>query len=117
VSEWASTASVVANDQLVTQDIAAIRLSVQKDLIKDVTSNCSGLVFDAGTGYGNLPTPDNTLTNELNVAYEDFANAGSSCAAARSVHSHVVVSALRTIETGVVALDKAARRLASDGVK
>ena len=59
------------------KDIAAIKArSARRDLLKDVTSNCAGLVFDAGTAYGNLPTPDNTLTNELNVAYEDFASAG-----------------------------------------
>lgn len=116
VAEWASIAGVSANDQLVVQDIAALRLSVRKDLLKDVTSNCSGLVFDAGTADGNLPTPNNSLTNQLNAAYQDFVSGGSSCAAARSVHSGQVVAALRTIAAGAVILDEAERRLASDGV-
>ena len=116
VSEWASIATASSNDQLVVQDISAIRRSVRANLLKDVTSNCAGLVFDAGTAYGNLPTPDNTLTNELNVAYVDFSSAGSSCAAAHSVHSHQVAAALRTIAVGVVSLDKATRLLAADGV-
>ena len=77
VRQWASTTSVSANDSLVTQDITAIEASLQAGRLKDVTSNCAGLVFDTGTAYGNLPTPDNTLTDELNVAYEDFANAGA----------------------------------------
>lgn len=116
VAEWASIADVSANDQLVLQDVAAIRLSVRKDLLKDVTSNCSGLVFDAGTADGNLPTPDNSLTNQLNAAYQDFVSGGSSCAAASSVHSGRVVSALKTIAAGVVILEAAERRLAADGV-
>lgn len=116
VVEWASIATVTSNNQLVVQDIAAIRLSIKKDLIKDVTSNCAGLVFDSGTAYDNLPTPDNTLTDELNVAYVDFTNAGTSCAAATSVHSRRVTAALRTIAAGVVALDRANRRLAAEGV-
>ena len=116
VREWASIALVSSNDQLVVQDIAAIKRSLLAKQFKDVTSNCSGLVFDTGTAYGNLPTPDDTLTNELNVAYQDFASAGSSCAAATSLHSGRIAAALRTIGAGVVWLDRATRLLASDGV-
>ncbi|MGP8221702.1 MAG: hypothetical protein ACLQQM_01600, partial [Acidimicrobiales bacterium] len=75
VRQWASIALVTSNDNLVVQDIVAIKRSLRAKKFLDVTSNCSGLVFDTGTAYGNLPTPDNTLTNELNVAYEDFASA------------------------------------------
>jgi hypothetical protein len=116
VREWASIASVSANDDLVRQDITAIKSSLEAGRLKDVTSNCSGLVFDTGTAYGNLPTPDNTLTNELNVAYQDFASAGSSCAAARSLGSDRISRALATIDVGVFSLDKASRLLAADGV-
>ena len=116
VRQWASLSSVSANDKLVVQDIAAIKRSIRAKQLKDVTSNCSGLVFDTGTAYGNLPSPDNNLTNELNVAYEHFANAGSSCAALGSLRSTRMRAALATIATGVVALDKATRLLAADGV-
>jgi hypothetical protein len=117
VSDWASGATVISNDQLVVQDIAALQRSVKEGLIRYVTTNCAGLVTDAGTAYGNLPAPDNTLTDELNVAYEDFANAGSRCATAQNVHSRKVTGALRTISEGVVSLDAATRRLASYGVR
>ena len=73
-------------------------------------------MVDSGTAYGNLPTPDNTLTNQLNVAYEDFASAGGSCSTVQSVHSAKFAAALKTIAAGVAALDKAERRLAADGV-
>jgi hypothetical protein len=116
VRQWASTTSVSANDSFVRQDITAIKASLSAGRLKDLTSNCSGLVFDTGTAYGNLPTPDSTLTDELNVAYEDFANAGSSCAAARSLRSSRVTRALEIIDVGLVSLDKATRRLAADGV-
>jgi len=117
VSEWASSATVSANDSFVVQDISAIRRSERRGLLKDFTSNCAGLVYDSGTAYGNLPTPDNTLTNELNVAYEDFAAGGGTCAAAHSLHSGAVARAMRKIAEGVVALDRAKRRLAADGVR
>jgi len=116
VRQWASIALVSSNDKLIVQDIAAIRASLRARQFKDVTSNCSGLVFDTGTAYGNLPTPDNTLTNELNVAYQDFVSAGSACAAVHELGSSRMTKALETIEVGLVSLDEASHRLAADGV-
>jgi len=116
VRQWAAQYSVISNDRLVVADIDAMRRSFKADRLKDLTSNCAGLVDDAGTAYGNLPTPDSTLTNELNTAYEDFANAGSSCAAARSISSRKITGAFKKIGAGLVALDRATRRLASQGV-
>jgi hypothetical protein len=116
VSQWASQYTVVSNDQTVLSDIGALKRSLRAGRLKDVTSNCAGLVTDAGTAYGNLPTPDDTLTDELNTAYEDFANAGSSCAGAGSLRSKKITAALRKIAVGLVSLDQATRRLAADGV-
>ena len=116
VAQWASQYTVISNDQTVLQDVSAIERSLAAGQLKDVTSNCAGLVFDAGTAYQNLPTPDNTLTNELNAAYEDFANGGSACAAVANLHSAKLSRALKTVKAGVVHLDQATRRLATEGV-
>ena len=40
---------------------------------------CDLLSNDAQTGIGNLPAPDDTLTNELNTAYMDATAAGDDC--------------------------------------
>ena len=40
---------------------------------------CGLLTTDAQTAIGNLPTPDQTLTQDLNSAYEDAAAAGTDC--------------------------------------
>lgn len=40
---------------------------------------CALLTTDAQTAIGNLPTPDTTLTDDLNNAYEDAATAGNDC--------------------------------------
>ena len=40
---------------------------------------CALLTTDAETAIGNLPTPDEVLTTELNTAYEDAASAGDDC--------------------------------------
>ena len=116
VAQWASQYSVISNDQNVLADVRAIKLSLAADKLKDVTSNCAGLVFDAGTAYQNLPTPDNTLTNELSAAYQDFASAGSSCAAVGSLRSKKIPAALALISRGLVSLARATRRLGGEGV-
>ena len=116
VAQWASQYSVVSNDQLVVDDASAIKASVSAGKLKDVTSNCAGLAVDAGTAYGNLPTPEVTLTDELNTAYEDFAAAGGQCAAATSLGSGKLTAALRTIAAGLVSLKAATRLLAAEGV-
>ncbi len=40
---------------------------------------CALLTNDAQTAIGNLPTPDDQLTTDLNNAYEDAAAAGDDC--------------------------------------
>ena len=40
---------------------------------------CALLTTDAQTAIGNLPTPDSTVTDQLNAAYEDAAAAGNDC--------------------------------------
>jgi len=116
VSQWASQYAVIANDQLVVNDVVAIRASVRAAQLKDVTSNCAGLAVDTGTAYGNLPTPDTTLTAELNVAYEGFASAAGDCAAAGSLSSSKITAALTKVKTALVSLERATRLLASEGV-
>ena len=116
VTQWASQYSVISNDAIVIADVGAIRRSIKAARLLDVTSNCAGLVTDAGTAYANLPTPDNTLTNELNTAYQDFANAGGICATATSLHAAKLFVAMKQIAVGVTALARAKLRLASDGV-
>ncbi len=40
---------------------------------------CALLTTDAESAIGNLPTPDPTLTDDLNAAYQDAASAGDDC--------------------------------------
>ena len=44
-----------------------------------IRAACGVLTTDAQTAIGNLPTPDQTLTQDLNRAYEAAAAAGSDC--------------------------------------
>ncbi len=44
-----------------------------------IRTACALLTNDAETAIGNLPTPDTSLTDELNAAYTDAAAAGDDC--------------------------------------
>ena len=45
----------------------------------EVKTVCALLTTDAQTAIGNLPSPDTTLTDDLNTAFEDAAAAGNDC--------------------------------------
>jgi len=44
-----------------------------------VRTVCALLTNDALTAIGNLPTPDDTLTDDLNNAFQDASAAGNDC--------------------------------------
>lgn len=68
-----------------------------------IRAACGVLTTDAQTAIGNLPTPDQTLTQDLDRAYEDAAAAGTDCyngagtsakLMARSAHERAELPAL-----------------------
>lgn len=115
VREWASTATVGTNDADVVADVRALERSVRAGAVKDVTSNCAGLVYDTGTAYDNLPTPNEALTGELNAAYEKFFASGEACSSVTSVTAPGVATALADAADGLRLLDRPTRQLREDG--
>jgi hypothetical protein len=49
------------------------------DAASAVRAACALLTNDALTAIGNLPTPDNALTDDLNSAYQTASAAGDDC--------------------------------------
>lgn len=115
VRQWAGQNSFVANHDQVISDISLLKKAVKQGSAKVVRTICGGLASDVGTAYETLPTPDQTLTNELNAADEDVVNAATSCSAVGSVHSATMASDLSLFRQGVAELAKAQQRLASFG--
>lgn len=61
-------------------DSANIDLALARhDPPSAIKTVCALLTTDAQTAIGNLPTPDTTLTDDLNNANEDAAAAGNDC--------------------------------------
>jgi hypothetical protein len=80
ISGWLTTSGGGAAIGQVEVDSRNVNLAVSRHnspaALKEV---CALLTTDAQTAIGNLPTPDNQLTNDLNTAYEDAATAGNNC--------------------------------------
>jgi hypothetical protein len=80
VQGWMKTAAAgaaIGQLEADTRNIDAVL--AHRDSAAGVRSACALLTNDAQTAIGNLTTPDNQLTNDLNTAYEDAAAAGSDC--------------------------------------
>jgi hypothetical protein len=80
ISGWLTTSgggAAIGQVQVDSRNVAlALSHHNSSAAIKEV---CALLTTDAQTAIGNLPTPDNQLTNDLNTAYEDAASAGNNC--------------------------------------
>lgn len=80
VTAWMSQASAGAAIGQVEVDSRTIDLALaHKDSPSVLKTVCALITNDAETAIGNLPSPDTTLTDDLNTAYEDAAAAGDAC--------------------------------------
>jgi hypothetical protein len=80
VSSWMSSSNTGTAIGQVEVDSQNVDLALRKhDPSSQLKTVCALLSTDALTAIGNLPSPDSTLTDDLNTAFEDAAAAGSSC--------------------------------------
>ncbi len=80
VSSWVNGAGAGASIGTVEVDIKNVDLAFrQHDPAGEIRSVCGLLVDDSGTANGNLPTPDQQLSNDLSAAYATAYDAGTDC--------------------------------------
>ena len=70
---------LATSNALVTTDVAEVRRGIAARLLVATHTACDGLGADAATAVGQLPTPDQRLTDELNRAYLTLAQAAQDC--------------------------------------
>lgn len=116
VAEWANGASLSANDGYIVADVKDIDEGIASRQLTATHTACDGLGTDAGTAYGELPTPDTELTNELNNAYLDFTDAAQKCSDAKSFSGTGFSAYDREIARAESAFAAANRRLRHFGV-
>jgi len=80
VTEWVTGAGAGSSIGTVEVDIKNVNLAFsQHDPAGEIRSVCGLLVTDAGTANGNLPTPDQQLSDDLSNAYATAYDAGTDC--------------------------------------
>lgn len=80
LTEWVSEEAAGASIGTVEVDVKNINLAFsQHDPPGEIRSVCGLLVDDSGTANGNLPTPDQQLSNDLSAAYATAYDAGTDC--------------------------------------
>jgi hypothetical protein len=87
VGQWAKAASLGSNDALLVSDVAHIRTGIRLRQLQQVRTACAAFSTDASAADGELPSPNRTLTGDLNTAYEDDYSAGEDCYVAPSFTS------------------------------
>jgi hypothetical protein len=117
VHEWASHTSFVADGNQVVGDLALIKKAARANDGMAFLTDCAGATSDIGTAAGQLPTPDQTLTNDLNTAYILAGTATQACSATHDLRSSIALKSLAEIARSLDDLKIAQRRLATFGVK
>jgi hypothetical protein len=79
VTSWGKTAGLTASVSELQGDLRQI--DAVADRPASMATYCVVLVTDALMANGNLPTPDQTLTNLLSTAYSEAGDAGHDCQA------------------------------------
>lgn len=80
VSSWVSSAGAGAQIRTLQVDVKNVDLAIRDHNSPGaIQTTCLLLSTDAEMGIGQLPTPDQTLTDDLNTAYTTEFNAGEDC--------------------------------------
>lgn len=112
VQGWMKTAAAGAAIGQLEADSRNIDLVLaHRDSAAGVRSACALLTNDAQTAYGNLTTPDSQLTNDLTIAYQDAAAAGTDCYNGASGGSKLLARSARERSKIDPLLDVAVQRI------
>ncbi len=86
LTAWKSGSSYSSDQGLISTDIREIATGIRSGPLKALQTACDGLGVDAADAYGELPTPDEKLTDDLNDEYLTAENAAESCSTAAELH-------------------------------
>jgi hypothetical protein len=114
VSTWVAGSAAGASIGEVDADSRAIDVALARhDPAGAIRSVCLVLANDAQVGMGNLPTPDQKLTDELNTADTTAYNAGMDCEKGASGDAALLRRSARERVTAAAQLTTALNRIAA----
>jgi hypothetical protein len=85
--------------------------------LRGLRTECAGFGVDAETLQGELPTPEQDITDELNNALSGFYNASLECYQASSFTSPAFHRYQSELKSALVLYNDVTKRLYNDGVR
>lgn len=111
VAQWASSMGAGGADYQLVTDAQHLLTGIRLHQFTAVRTACEAFSDDASTADGNLPTPNPTLTDELNTAYQDDYVGGDDCFQATSFDSPKFRTFEHLLAAGSAELAKAEKLL------
>jgi hypothetical protein len=84
---WASNATYSADVAQISEDLIGLRNGLAEHEFLQTRTECEGFGVDVETLYGELPTPDETITNELGASLSSYYTASEDCFFSKSFTS------------------------------
>lgn len=98
VKAWARGSQLSSTTVTLRSDLASIKKARSTGNVALDKTACAVLAVDVQTAHGSLPTPDKTLTGQLNSAYQTWARAAQSCYQAAGAGNRRGVESAATVE-------------------
>ncbi len=118
MQSWATQQNYVSADSQIRSDLAGIDAGIRLRDLSGLRTDCVGFSADIDQVYATLPTPDATVTNQLNTAFTKYWGPGTRlCYGAESFSSAKMVTFERYLRLGRAIYAEAESRIASYGVR
>jgi hypothetical protein len=79
MKSWASNATYSADVAQISEDLIGLRNGLSEHEFLQTRTECEGFGVDVETLYGELPTPDQTITDELGASLSSYYTASEDC--------------------------------------
>ena len=79
MKSWASNATYSADVAQISEDLIGLRNGLKEHKFLQTRTECEGFGVDVEALYGELPTPDLTITNELGASLLSYYSASEDC--------------------------------------
>jgi len=113
---WAANANYPADAAQISEDLTELQNDLKGRQLPALRTACGGFGVDVEALYGELPTPDQTITDELGSSLDDFDTAARDCSDSASLTSAKLKSYERLMTSSDKTYQRALGQLASHGV-
>jgi len=117
MQSWATQQNFVSGDATIKSDLVGIDAGIGLRDLVGLRTDCVGFSADVDQIYATLPTPDSTVTSELNIAFTKYWGPGTQlCYGADSFSSAKMATFERYLRLGKAIYAEAGSKIASYGV-